>query len=602
MKKISILFVIMFLLICSSCNKKTTISIVKETLKDEYYLEDFDLSSIMINIKQGKSTSNVNLSKDYIKDYNPKLGVNTFTVEYNNATTSFTTTLKEKIKDISISNDDLNKEYYIDEFDLSLLTLNYIYGDIQGSVKLSNDIVANFTKKLGINKFTVTYLGISKEFQVTLIKKEPVINLYVDENSINGKYYIDEFNPLDIILEVSIDSVKKYVEITPEMLSYEKFVEGVNNITIKYMNKEITISVNLYEKEFYTDGLLFNKSLDGTYYIVVGYNGLSSKVIIPSTYKFLPVEEIKQSSFEENEYIEEVVLPNTIRIIGEKAFNMCSNLKYINIPESVEKISNLAFYESLIRQTIYIPKSVKSIGYQAFYNVLAFVTNAKQNLNTWNKEITNDKKTKMYYGVERDDLYLSISDSLEYILSTDYATLINIRNECSNVVIPSIICGKKLSIIGDYAFLDHTELTSVVFGDNIEVIGNSSFGNTSIQEVYLPNSVKEIKSYAFSSCVALKTIHLNEGLEYIYNCVFSANSMLEEVILPSSLILLDDYAFQNCYNVKAIYIKNNTTYVGESCFYACHKLTIYYEGSSIPSSWHTSYNPNKRPVVLNTTK
>ena len=42
-------------------------------------------------------------------------------------------------------------------------------------------------------------------------------------------------------------------------------------------------------------------------------------------------------------YLEEVVLPNTIKEIGWAAFRSLPALKKVNIPESVERIGNSSF-------------------------------------------------------------------------------------------------------------------------------------------------------------------------------------------------------------------------------------------------------------------
>ena len=66
--------------------------------------------------------------------------------------------------------------------------------------------------------------------------------------------------------------------------------------------------------------------------------------------------------------LEEVILPQTITTISNKAFEGCSNLKSIYISSSVEIISPSSFKDCVDLTSIYIPNSVILIGNAPFYN------------------------------------------------------------------------------------------------------------------------------------------------------------------------------------------------------------------------------------------
>lgn len=58
------------------------------------------------------------------------------------------------------------------------------------------------------------------------------------------------------------------------------------------------------------------------------------------------VESIGTRAFSGNEYIQEVILPNTVKSIEGRVFYQCYNLMNINIPLSVNKIYDYAFANS----------------------------------------------------------------------------------------------------------------------------------------------------------------------------------------------------------------------------------------------------------------
>ena len=59
-------------------------------------------------------------------------------------------------------------------------------------------------------------------------------------------------------------------------------------------------------------------------------------------------------------------IPDSVTIIGERAFCNCTSLTSIEIPDSVTSIGSYAFYNCISLTSIVIPDSVTSIGSSAF--------------------------------------------------------------------------------------------------------------------------------------------------------------------------------------------------------------------------------------------
>lgn len=64
--------------------------------------------------------------------------------------------------------------------------------------------------------------------------------------------------------------------------------------------------------------------------------------------------------------IEDVVIPDTVKTISEKAFLYCKSLKSVTILKGVETIGDEAFYGCDKLTHMILPESVKSVGYIAF--------------------------------------------------------------------------------------------------------------------------------------------------------------------------------------------------------------------------------------------
>lgn len=98
-------------------------------------------------------------------------------------------------------------------------------------------------------------------------------------------------------------------------------------------------------EEPYVQSLEYTLSDDGTYYIVTGIGSYTeSKLIIADCYDGLPVKAIGKNAFYNCDFLNEVILPDTICSIGESAFSR-SGIEHIEIPDSVTKLDNYVFWD-----------------------------------------------------------------------------------------------------------------------------------------------------------------------------------------------------------------------------------------------------------------
>ena len=92
-----------------------------------------------------------------------------------------------------------------------------------------------------------------------------------------------------------------------------------------------------------TEGVQYALSDDGTYAVVVGYEGTETNVVIADTYQGVPVKRIGYSAFSGCSGLTSVVIPNSVISIDVFAFYGCSGLTSVVIPDSVTSIGDGAF-------------------------------------------------------------------------------------------------------------------------------------------------------------------------------------------------------------------------------------------------------------------
>ncbi|MGP1458162.1 MAG: leucine-rich repeat protein [Treponema sp.] len=102
---------------------------------------------------------------------------------------------------------------------------------------------------------------------------------------------------------------------------------------------------------------------------------LSGTLYIPETIYGLNVVKIEGQEYgSKYKDIVSIVIPSTVKTIGDNAFHWCSSIETISIPDGVTTIGNRAFWGCSSLKEITLPASVKSIGESAFEDCKALAS------------------------------------------------------------------------------------------------------------------------------------------------------------------------------------------------------------------------------------
>lgn len=117
--------------------------------------------------------------------------------------------------------------------------------------------------------------------------------------------------------------------------------------------------------------------------------------------------------------------------------------------------------------------------------------------------------------------------------------------------------------------------TSYTIPDGVEQLGVASIAETSLTEINVPDSVKEIGRHAFSFNPNLKKIDLSgTSVENIDTMAFINCTSLSEVLLPESLTEIGLAAFFGCESLAEITLPSQLTVIGQSSFAGTAMMSV----------------------------
>ena len=150
--------------------------------------------------------------------------------------------------------------------------------------------------------------------------------------------------------------------------------------------------------------------------------------------------------------------------------------------------------------------------------------------------------------------------------------------------------------IGNYAFRNCTDLTSIAIPNSVANIGNYAFYSCrGLTSVTIPDGVTSIGSYAFYSCSRLTSVTIGSGVTYIAGYAFYSCSSLTSITIPNSVKNIGSYAFQNCSYLSSVTIGNGVTSIGQEAFSYCYGLTSIISNATTAPTIQNNTFKNVKP-------
>ena len=136
----------------------------------------------------------------------------------------------------------------------------------------------------------------------------------------------------------------------------------------------------------------------------------------------------------------------------------------------------------------------------------------------------------------------------------------------------SIITGTNFTLNGDI------QIPNTIKGHTITAIGNAAFANQgNLTSITIPDSVTNIGANAFENCCSAEsiTITTDSQLTSIGNSAFRGCSSLAAALVPAGVTWLGANTFENCSSLSAVLVYASLTNIGNAAFRNCSSLEIF---------------------------
>ena len=257
----------------------------------------------------------------------------------------------------------------------------------------------------------------------------------------------------------------------------------------------------------------------------------------------------------------DIVIPNTVTVIGKQAFAYSYFDGTITLGDHVVSIGNSAFSATYCHGSVVLPSTVRTLDDYAFSD---------------NGYL--DGELVLNEGLQRiGDRAFSHCVSLQGELRLP-STLTEMGEFCfaycagftGNLVIP-----EGITVIPMDAFLQCSGLEHLTLHEHLTEIKSGGFESCSglTGTLTLPASLAYMKSFAFAYCSGLSYLILQHDLNNCgYNCFLGCTGLTGNIVIPEGTTIISTSFFQNCCSIEHVTLPQTLTTIGSSAFSGCTGL------------------------------
>ena len=234
--------------------------------------------------------------------------------------------------------------------------------------------------------------------------------------------------------------------------------------------------------------------------------------------------------------LEEINLPKGLRELGSYTFSDCKSLKTspLQVPEGVTEIPPMCFKDCHSLDEVVLPSTIKKIGQGAFFQAKLKHINLPEGLTTLDHHA--------FYASGLEEVSLP-STCLDFLGSGQFALNYNLKKFSIH---------SPIQVIPDAFLYGDFNLTDLNLPPTVRIIEfQALWGCWSLPELVLPEGVDMIRTGAFAYCRAVKKLVLPSTVTYIESYAFQYFNSLEAIYCSAPVPPMCDENSANAYGYTA---------------------------------------------------
>lgn len=256
---------------------------------------------------------------------------------------------------------------------------------------------------------------------------------------------------------------------------------------------------------------------------------------------------------------DEIIIPEGVTSINEKAFALCKNTTKIKLPSTLKSLGSLSLYGLSAIKELFIPSGVSYISSDALFSCVAL------------QKILVDKNNA-FFTSDNDILY-NHDKSILYFYPPQKRT--------DEFEIPDGVV-----TINEYAFTA-SPIKKIVMAKSVENIAPYAFFCATSTQILIGSNVNYISSKAFDYCSRLKNLEISPENQYftvVDGILYSKDKYLllrcpimynrTRITVPAEVRIIGAGAFKNCSMLKNIKIPHSVKSADVLAFSQCKALNL----------------------------